>query len=747
MTPTTPSNGPGPGSTTGVSAPSLTHSAPIGAGTHTTTFDDIVNAGFDPLGSFAAAAALNRTVGNARVNAALTRIASGTPEPAAPDLPKIPAAEPAFNEGAANKFLSEGATDKAATSARSATAAAEKPPTPLGRAAVQNARNNLAKKFAEDGARQAVREASVLAARGGARLGAAAALRAAALGIPGLGTALTVLMWAIDPDFRRGVNNLISSILGPGGAPDLNAPPEPPRTQFLPLTHDGNRDAIIERMDGGMVRANEAAFRFNPAEIWSTDAPAIQTTTNFSDVIDKINVVNNKLNATKEAISGAYKAHPDEPYVADLWSKTKPGVEAFSKLQSEVLPAIGSHVSEGAVGANNAYQAFRQVNIKNRQEINNSTSGMIPFAANKVNESHMSDATGEMRSAVDNMARTAQALTAAADPFTIVANRSGNGGSTGRTQSVTPSTPAAPAAPSTLPPAGPAGPAAKADNPAKDLASMLRNAMPGGGMPMPAMPQIPNLGSGMPQIPGLNNPAGKPLDLAPKDLKDKLEAKAKEKDNEKPEGPKKPGEAPTPPTTGPAAVQGKTVNASNPAPAPGTPTAANTTKIGGKDWTFDSPKLKDLAHNMTGSDGAGHKSLRQAATEAGFKLPPPGQDIGKPITNPADLKPGHAIMGENNHNGVYLGEQGGQAWAVDENGKLVPLKEIAKFNGPHTGFFELFDDGSPAASQTQQTANTQQQAAAQQSSTPTTADTHNQVGQAQNRGTPGLNPGTAPTGS
>src|SRR5258708_38223566 len=77
----------------------------------------------------------------------------------------------------------------------------------------------------------------------------------------------------------------------------------------------------------------------------------------------------------------------------------------------------------GPTSANNAYQAVREVNIKNRQEINNSTSGLIPFAANHVNESHMSDSTGELKSAVDDMGRVASTLASAADVFTIKPNR------------------------------------------------------------------------------------------------------------------------------------------------------------------------------------------------------------------------------------------------------------------------------------------------------------------------------------
>lgn len=97
---------------------------------------------------------------------------------------------------------------------------------------------------------------------------------------------------------------------------------------------------------------------------------------------------------------------------------------------------------------------------------------------------------------------------------------------------------------------------------------------------------------------------------------------------------------------------------------------------------------------MSGTDGT-HKSLRQAASEAGFRLPPPGQDIGTPVPS-TDLKPGTAVMGPNNQNALYLGEQGGKDWVVTEQGELKPLDEFPAGNGLHEGLFRLADDGAAA---------------------------------------------------
>lgn len=117
------------------------------------------------------------------------------------------------------------------------------------------------------------------------------------------------------------------------------------------------------------------------------------------------------------------------------------------------------------------------------------------------------------------------------------------------------------------------------------------------------------------------------------------------------------------------------------------------TQVKGKTFTFDSPKLRDLVHNMTRTDGNSHKTVRQAAAEAGFTLPPPGQDIGRQIY-PAQLKPGVVIAGGGSPNAIYLGESepGGPPWAYSEIFGPVPLSELRLKHGPHQGFYALSDD-------------------------------------------------------
>lgn len=618
--------------------------------------------------------------------------------------------------------------------------------------AARESMNELFKKSAQSSLARGVTAASAEAAKRGAILGsrfaATALLRSGTMSIPALGLAINAGLWLFDTGERKAFNNFVSTVLGGHAAPALNAPPSPPRTQFLPITEDGNRDAVIERMDQGMVRSNQAAFGYAPAKVWPAN-PEIITTSNFTPVIDRFNALNKKLDALNESITATFNIGQGDKYVASLWAKAKPGIEALEELKSTILPAVSAQISQGAVAGNNAYQAFRKVNADNRIEINNSTSGLIPFRANYVNESKMSDSTQEMKSAADAMGRAAQGVASAADGFTVPLN--GVGLPSANTTGPAARRPEPAPTPAPVPPAPPT-PVIKPD-PLKDALGALRGmGMPGGmGMPMPSLPTLPGLGSGgAPQIPGLGNGMGgpKPID---KDLLDRLKDKEKDKDKadekEKPKVDPVTG-APINNTTTP----GKPVPAGNPTAPVGTP-AANTTQIKGKTFTFDNPQLRDFAHNMTGTDGSAHKTVRQAAAEAGFKLPPPGEDIGRKIDNPAQFKPGMAIMGPGNQNAVYLGEQGGQAWAYSETQGLTTLDKLPKADGPHQGFFALNDGGTPVSPQTQQASvQAPAPAPADQPPTPPTgspsaADTNTGIGQSRSTAPAGLNPANLPSGN
>lgn len=730
----------------------ITQTVPNVAGAGTSTLHDVLRSStVNPLTAFGAAAGLRHVAGRDPVNQALNRWAGKTPEAGAEAAKTggqgLSDAERLKNLGLASP--NEKASAAKAAASAPASAAESKA---AGQQAVTEAKKSLIKKFTEDSSRVAVKEASLLAARNGAKFGASMALRLVALGTPGLGTALTLALWMFDTDGRRAFNNLLSSMLGVGAAPDLNAPPQPPRTKFLPITNDGNRDDTIEKMDRGMVATNQRAFGFAPDDVWPTTDPNIPTTSDYSGFRAQLNQLGAQLKSALEAPASVYQSYRDEPYVAKMWSKTKPGVDAMADVHSKVLPQMGTQFLSAATATNNAYQAFRQVNLNNRAEINNSTSGLWPGRANHVNAGKMSDSTDEIKQSVADIDRIAQELAAVADPINVVANRVSGTDSSPRTGGPTQSEPQQPVAP--VAPVAPAAPRQEAKpDLAKDLASqLLGRGMPGFGNPMSGMgaPQVPQVPQGLGQALGGAKPLQPLKDDKDKDkeLRDKIAEKLKPKedgkDPMKPEGPPQAGPA------GTGAGAGKPVKA--PLGKPGDPKASNTVTVDGKPWKFDNPKLAQFVNNLANPEGGAHKSVRQSAIDAGYHLPPLDKDIGKPVSE-SEMKPGAVIMGPDNRNAVFLGETAGQAMVRTEAGETTTLDKVLG-TGAHVGIFELLDDGAAAATPGDQ--GQVQQAGAHSpagppagtpAGSPSTADTDPGVVSGQQRGATGLNPGTATTGS
>ncbi len=771
---------------------------PTPAGQPNSVLADVLNAGIDPAGAFGAAYGLNKVVGRDSFNSWLqqkagvqspTTPAGSTPAPQAPapnsaSQTSLDGSASSPMDGKTAPVNSPGPQDvdgkpiKSASPVKvvaedAAKAAGNAVADDAAKASAQAAKRALGKVFAEDGAKAAVRQGIVQAtARGAAltgRMAAGTLLRLGTLSIPGLGLAITAAFWVFDTDGRKAFNGLMEHLTGTV-TPDLNAPPEAGRTKFLPLTQDGNRDPTIVDIDQAMSKANDATFGFAEDSVWPLDHRAMLTTSDFSSLNDKLTKFSTDLGDVLQQITGIYQSVPDERYVNMVWQRTQPGVQKLSELQTTMLPNMFGVLKRGVEAGNNAYQGLRQVNLKNRQTISNSNSGILSFFGNEIHKEDMSDGVDDMHKAVNDMEKLAPGLVTALDGLTITPNAgaSGFGGTpTGQTQPDQPEKPAAPVAP--IVPAGPAiaAPPAvtpvdnkQADNPARDLASMLRNAAPNGGMgmPMPQMPQIPNVGSMIPQsLPGAK-PAGLDNKELPDDLKAKLADRLQDKDKKDQPEPGK-GKAPDtvlPPVTPAPAQPGQprpvVENASDKhlgQPVP--PAASNTVDIGGRKWTFDNPKLAALVHGL--STGDGQHSLRQVASDAGFHLPPPGQDIGQEVpTN--GLKPGNVIMGAGNQNAVFLGVgDDGQAMALTEHGEIKPLSEVAKWDGPHQGFFALPDDGAPVAQI--HDASAQQPAAGSPAAppaavppaapqAPSTQDTNTGILPGQQTGNRGLNPESVP---
>jgi len=721
---TTPTLAPTPNADSPLTAPQLWKVSNPTEQPANSVLADVLDAGIDPAGAFGAAFALNRVVGRdsfntwlqqkaARPGAAPTTLANGKPFSLDALFDKAEAEFADFPGMDAAKAARKPAADDAAAKATSRAAADD-----AAEASAKASKRALGKVLAEDGAKSAVRRGVVLAGTRGAALGgrlaAGALLRLGAMSVPGLGLAITAALWVFDTDGRKAFNGLMEHLTGTV-TPDVNAPPEPGRTKFLPLTHDGNRDPMIESVDRGMGLANDAAFGFDEDLVWPLDDRAMLTTSDFSPVTEKFTKFTADLGETLQQITAIYQGLPDEQFVTRAWNGTRPGMEKLSEFQSTMLPNMLDVLKRGVEANNNAYQGLRKVNLHNRQAIANSNSGIFSFVGNYISDD-MFTGVDEARAAVDDMQRLVPGIVSALDGLTIAPNGrvsgSGFGGRTADDQSDAPapaapvSVPAAPVATtaSPVPTAVPAN-SKPADNAVRDLASMLKNAMPntGMGMPMmPQMPQVPNLGSMMPQ----SMPSAKPAGLEGRELPDDLKAKLADrlKDPDKKDPLTEPGKGkapegvlspqPVPAGQHPGQQRPVTEPASDKPGEQKPAVASNTVEVNGRKWTFDNPRLAAMVDGLKSGDG--HHSLRQVASDAGFRLPPVGQDIGTEVpTN--ELKPGNVIMGANNQNGVFLGVgDDGQALAINENGEVKPLHEIAKWDGgPHQGFFKLADDGSP----------------------------------------------------
>lgn len=662
-----------------------------------------------------------------------------------------------------------------AARAGSATAKAPKPvPVTAGdlaRESWEKTKAGLRKDGVKSAARIAGRQAVSNGARITSKLAASMMLRLGAMSVPGLGAALMAATWFFDPEVRT----LWSKIWMNAqfwndaiAAPALDAAPEPPRTHYLPLTHDGNRDHVIDNLDKAMVETMDTSFRFPAAQVWPPNegvaaahgSQLIETTTEGAGTITEFNELATALGEAAAAAEAAYKAGASEPYVMQAWAKTEPGVAALRKYHEEVLPAMGSTFIDGIKAGNSAYQSFREVNIANRQAINKSSSGLVGFLFPRIDVGDTRDAAAVMRTAATNMDVIVTKLADAPNVVTVAPNRDVDGTLVGNPetkpdeppQNQAPPLPLAPAAPLAPTPApGTDAKPAQAKQDLKDLASMLADKIP--PMPNPAsmMPQIPGMGSGIPDLGSLipSSPAAdslglnKDTGLTEDDIAKRLdELKNAPKDNFGPEAAPEatPGIAPVTPPAAAAPVTTPTPEA--PAPTPeAAPAASNTADIAGQKIQFDNPKHAAMAQAL--HDGAGATSLFTAASDAGLQVPPPGQDIGEPVD---DLKKGDVVIGADDR-GVFIGDIDDKPMVVTESGEVKPLADItATFNGVDHGIFRLADNGSPLPQLPQPSDPVIP--AAQQSPTSPTSLTAEQtdpgVIPGQQTGTTGLNPGVVP---
>lgn len=186
-----------------------------------------------------------------------------------------------------------------------------------------------------------------------------------------VGTVISVALIALDP----GVVNLVRKgfvELFPGpDTPDMDTPPEPPRTYFLPLCRDGNRDPAIEATDGELVRVNTSTFGFDPDDVWPEN-PNIETTGTFDSYLDVFNQITDLVVEAVQASYGPLQQYQEEQQINRLLEARAPFIEAMTALPQDLLQEISNESLYPIAGFANAYAKFREIINKSRLTIHES---------------------------------------------------------------------------------------------------------------------------------------------------------------------------------------------------------------------------------------------------------------------------------------------------------------------------------------------------------------------------------------
>lgn len=186
-----------------------------------------------------------------------------------------------------------------------------------------------------------------------------------------VGTIVSVALIALDP----GIVNLVRKgiIEGFSGAktPAIDAPPEPPRTYFLPLCKDGNRDPAIKATDGELVRVNTSTFGFNPDDVWPEN-PNIESTGTFDSYLDVFNQITDLVVEAVQASYGPLQQYQEEQQINRLLEARAPFIEAMTAMPQDLLQEISNESLYPIAGFSNAYAKFRELINKSRITIHES---------------------------------------------------------------------------------------------------------------------------------------------------------------------------------------------------------------------------------------------------------------------------------------------------------------------------------------------------------------------------------------
>lgn len=612
--------------------------------------------------------------------------------------------------------------------------------------------------------RSALRKALIHeAATQGAKLGILNAARIGALSIPVAGwavsAALTVLFWAFDPGERKLIKGPIEWAFSGSHTPAFDAGPEWGRTQYLPLTNDGNRDPIIVAKDTPMVTLMRDNFGVDESidrahELWNPGSPANMGFGDLNAFLKTGEDLAQKIGQAQQALALIQRKYEDEQIIESAFNASLAvGAKGLSQLAEAVLPTLTNGMGSGSAAMQNVWARFVDENSKSRKAITESTGSLqwnpLRLFVNEVDEGSMGDMARVLLDTDRKLTDAATAVNSAVNgwrlntktsavdprgnqqtppnttkpdvptlvpnsPTTVVPNNTpapdntttnGNKDNLNKTiadilgsnQRQQPSTPTL-SDPNQLAAQQAAQQAAQmaaqlaqqgvnaAMQPINQLAQQLRNP----GIQQPAAFQQQPRPNAVPTTPQKATPAapsGRSTPSQPvmnrKDDSDGAKKDAPAAKTPAPATPVRDAPRPDPKPDGDNRPDGRNDGDNRPA-------ASNVVRVGDHDVRLPSEKHAAMLKSLMSSDGAQHPSVREAATRAGFHLPPDSQDIGQRVPGPAKLQPGDLVIGDRQQ-GIYTGD--GRVYTSD--GKEIPLSKIST-GGAHQGLFHLSDNGSPS---------------------------------------------------
>ena len=205
----------------------------------------------------------------------------------------------------------------------------------------------------------------------------------------------TVVEAICDKEFR---NSLVSLVRG--GGPDINQPPQPPGTQWLPLAGD-ERDEAIGRTDKAMDMLNTRLTNYDPGDhmLWHTEHPDLEKIPEMEQSRQLLMDMANGLSDRAVDIDQFYRGRADDgdgqKWKQQTYAAIGDYLQQLSVLpDTAVAPATDAYTQANRL-ANDAFQLIRDANVGNREIINQSHGKWLGFIGRGTVQEDQLHAPGE----------------------------------------------------------------------------------------------------------------------------------------------------------------------------------------------------------------------------------------------------------------------------------------------------------------------------------------------------------------